>query len=315
MKKLLIIAAALVLIGAILCVASAAALHFDLTGLDTGTYETNTYAVTDAFRSISLELSVEKLVFRPSDDGRCKVVCFEEANRRHEVAVTGGTLTVSAPEARNTGRFLFHFKTPEITVYLPERAYADLRIVTHTGDIAIPADFSFDSIAVRGSTSDVSCLASAKGGIGIALSTGDITLSSVEAGALELEVSTGTIRAAAVRCGGDVSIRVETGKTKLQDVTCRSLVSEGSTGDITLDNVLAADTISVTRSTGDVEFNASDAGTVLVQTSTGDVTGSLRTEKVFLTETDTGKVDVPKSITGGRCEVRTETGKILLRTA
>ena len=32
--------------------------------------------------------------------------------------------------------------------------------------------------------------------------------------------------------------------------------------------------------------------------------------KVFITETDTGKVEVPKSVTGGRCEIETDTGDI-----
>ena len=47
-----------------------------------------------------------------------------------------------------------------------------------------------------------------------------------------------------------------------------------------------------------------------VTTSTGEVTGSLRSEKVFITRSDTGRQDVPKSVTGGRCEITTDTGDI-----
>ena len=53
-----------------------------------------------------------------------------------------------------------------------------------------------------------------------------------------------------------------------------------------------------------------DAGELHIRTDTGDVTGTLRTKKVFITETDTGKVEVPKSITGGECEITTDTGDI-----
>ena len=313
MKKLILIAVALVCVGAIVCVASAAAVHFDFNALDTGKYETNTYAVKESFRSISIDATDEKITLRPSEDAACRVVCFEEEHMKHDVAVTDETLTIKAVDSRKPREHsLFHLKTPEITVYLPERVHSALRIGTNTGDIEIPADFSFDSIAINGDTADVTCLASATGGIGIALTTGDITLASVEAGAMELRVTTGRIDAQAVKCEGDLSIRVSTGKTKLQDVRCRSLTSEGSTGDITLNDVIAADTISITRDTGDVEFNASDAGSVFVKTDTGDVTGSLRSEKVFITETKTGKVDVPKSISGGRCEISTDTGNIRL---
>lgn len=57
-------------------------------------------------------------------------------------------------------------------------------------------------------------------------------------------------------------------------------------------------------------FNHCDAETIYVNTDTGSVTGTLLTDKVFIIETDTGSVDVPKSITGGRCEITTDTGNI-----
>ncbi len=59
-----------------------------------------------------------------------------------------------------------------------------------------------------------------------------------------------------------------------------------------------------------MEFNHCDAETIYVNTDTGSVTGTLLTDKVFIIETDTGSVDVPKSITGGRCEITTDTGNI-----
>ena len=45
-------------------------------------------------------------------------------------------------------------------------------------------------------------------------------------------------------------------------------------------------------------------------TDTGDVKGSLLSEKIFIPTTDTGDVDVPKTVTGGRCEITTDTGDI-----
>ena len=314
MKKLLIIALALVLIGAVVWAASAAAMGFDFQKMDSGTYETNTYTVKDAdFQNISIEASVEKIAFRPAGDGKCSVVCYEGAHWKHCVEVSDGTLTVKALDNRKlSDRFLFNLKAPEITVYLPERAYSELFIETDTGDIEIPAEFSFERIAVKGDTSDVTCLADAKDGVDIDVTTGDITLTSIEAGAVDLRVTTGKISAQSVKIAGDLVIRVDTGKTLLRDVTCRGLVSEGTTGDITLSNFVAADTLRITRDTGDVEFDGSDAESIFVKTSTGDVTGSLRSEKVFLTESHTGKVEVPKSISGGRCEISTDTGNIKL---
>ena len=66
----------------------------------------------------------------------------------------------------------------------------------------------------------------------------------------------------------------------------------------------------IKRSTGDVKFDGSDAAEIFIKTDTGDVTGSLLTDKVFITQTDTGNIDVPKTVNGGRCEISTDTGDI-----
>lgn len=311
MKKWIITAVALVIVGAIVCFGTAAVVHFDFEKLDSVQYETNTYAVKESFRGIAVTALEEKVFFKPAEDGKCTIVCFEEENWKHRVSVIDGTLTINPVDNQE---FSLHFgvytRNPEITIYLPESVYSDLRIETDTGDINIPADFVFDSIAIKGHTPDVTCLASAKNGVEIALTTGDVSISDVAAGSVDLKTTTGGIYAESVKCEGDMHILVGTGKVNLQDITCRNLTSEGTTGDITLNSVIAADTFSIIRDTGDVEFRASDAAAIFVQTGTGDVTASLLTEKVFITETDTGKVEVPKSITGGRCEISTSTGDI-----
>lgn len=311
MKKWIITAVALVIVGAIVSFGAASAVHFNFEKLGSVKYETNTYAVTERFSEIFVTASTEMVSFRPAENGKCAVVCLVEENIKHEVAVIDGTLTIKPIENQNPSLHFGLFpKSAEITVYLPESVYSDLRIETDTGDINIPADFAFDSIAIKGNTSDVTCLASAKNGIEIALSTGDVSISDVAAGSVDLKTTTGGICSESVKCEGDVHIRVDTGKVKLQDMTCRNLTSEGTSGDIALDHVVAAGTFSIIRDTGDVEFDESDAAAIFVKTNSGDVIGSLLTEKEFITETDTGKVEVPKSITGGRCEISTDTGDI-----
>jgi hypothetical protein len=42
------------------------------------------------------------------------------------------------------------------------------------------------------------------------------------------------------------------------------------------------------------------------------VSGSLLSNKVFTAKTDTGKVSVPNSSNGGKCEITTDTGKIII---
>lgn len=88
------------------------------------------------------------------------------------------------------------------------------------------------------------------------------------------------------------------------------MISTGTTGDIYLDNVVASDKLSITRSTGNISFDGSDAAEITVRTDTGNITGRLLTDKVFIAASDTGSVEVPGTVTGGRCEIDTDTGNI-----
>jgi DUF4097 and DUF4098 domain-containing protein YvlB len=113
-----------------------------------------------------------------------------------------------------------------------------------------------------------------------------------------------------VTCEDDVKLTVSTGKACLSGIRCANLTTTGDTGDLSLSDVIATGKFSIERNTGDVEFDACDAAELMVETDTGDVTGSLLTDKMFFAEADTGSVRVPKTTSGGRCEITTSTGDI-----
>ena len=310
-KGWLFAAAALLLAGIAICVASMATLGFRFSALSTEAYETNTYSVEGKIKRISIDAETDKITLLPAKDGKCKVVCSETKKITHEVTEKNGELSIRTEDKRTwVDQIGLHLGTPKIAVYLPAGAYDQIAIETDTGDIDIPAEFSFAALQIHGDTSDVDCRADVSGAMEIALSTGDITLAELDAGSLTLSVSTGIVTVDSVNCKGGVDIHLSTGKTRLNGLQCASLRTDGSTGDITLQDVVASGTFTIERSTGDVRFENSDASEIYVTTSTGEVTGSLRSEKVFITRSDTGRQDVPKSVTGGRCEITTDTGDI-----
>ena len=310
-KIWLVIATSLVVLGLIMFAAAMSAYNWEFTGLSTEKYETNTYELREEFSSISMNTDTADILFDVSDDGMCKVICYEQENMKHSVAVQDGTLTVNAADDREWYEYIgITMGTPKVTVYLPETEYVSLMIKESTGDVEIPKDFRFESIDILASTGDVKSFAAASGVIKIKTSTGVIRVENASAGTLDLSVSTGNVNVSGVACGGDVKINVSTGKTNISDTACNSVISTGSTGDISVKNVIAAEKISITRSTGDVRFDGADAAEIFVKTDTGDVTGSLLTDKVFITQTDTGSIDVPKTVAGGRCEITTDTGDI-----
>lgn len=313
-KTWLIAAAALVMVGVLGFGGVMTRNHWDFAALGSTKYETNTFDISEGFDSISIHSDTDDIVFLPSDDGTCRVVFYERENEKHTASVQDGTLWIERIDTREWYDHLdfFSFGAPKMTVYLPLAEFAALVIDESTGDIVIPADFTFGSIDISVSSGDVDCSASSPGPIHIEAGTGDIHVEYLSAGELELSVSTGSAEVRSVACGGNVGVTVTTGKTVLTDVSCGSLVSGGSSGDITLENVIAAETISVERSTGDVRLEQCDAAELLVSTDTGDVTGSLLSEKVFLAQSDTGRIDVPKTTTGGTCEITTDTGDIVI---
>ncbi len=310
-KIWLIIGGALIIFGIIMFTAAMAANKWDFTKLSTAKFESNTYTVSDEFDSISIQTDTADIIFVAADDGICRVVCYEEENIKHSVAVQNNALTVRVVDQRAWYEYIgITFGTPKVTVYLPEREYASLHIKESTGDVELPKEFTFGSIDILASTGDVNCHASASELMKIKLNTGDIHVENISAEALDLTVSTGKVTAKSIVCENDFSINVSTGKTYLTDVKCESIISNGSTGDMSLKNVVAEKKFSIKRDTGDIILDGCDAAEIFVETSTGDVKGSLLSSKVFIVESDTGRVNVPKTVTGGRCEIITDTGDI-----
>lgn len=309
----IITAAVLIALGAVIFCGVMTSLDWDLSRLSTVKYETNTHTVDEKFRNVNVDTDTTEVVFLPSFDGVCRIVCYEEEKQKHTVSTDGETLNIIVSDARKWYEYIGISRgTPKITVYLPNNEYGALSVKGSTGDVKLPEGFVFDSVDAASSTGDVELGASVNGTVKIKLSTGDIRLYDMTAGELDLSVTTGMVRVSSVICKGEIKVGVSTGRTELSDLRCGSLTSTGSTGNITLKNTVADGRIDVKRSTGDVRFENSDASEIYVKTSTGHVKGSLLSDKVYIAETDTGRIEVPKTVTGGRCEIVTDTGNIIL---
>ena len=290
-------------------------LKWDFTKLLTAKYEINDYEIREDYKHISIITNTADIVFVVSESQMTSVSCYEQKSIMHSVSVKDSTLEIEIVDTRKWYEYIgINFGTPKITVCIPQGEYGKLSIKSSTGDVEIPEGFKFKSIDISESTGNVTNYASALEGVKIKTTTGNICVEKASAGSLDLTVSTGKVTVSDVTCEGDVTVGVSTGKAMLSDTRCKSVISSGSTGDILLNNVIATEKFSIERSTGDVKFDGSDAAEIFVETDTGDVSGSLLTDKVFITKTDTGNVDVPKTVTGGRCEITTDTGDIEIMT-
>ena len=310
-KIWLIIAASLVLVGCIIFGGVMTMLKWDFTKFSTDKYETNHYEITENFNNISIITDTADILLMPSENQKTSAVCREQKNAKHSVTVQNGKLVIEIVDARKWYEYIgINLGTPKITVYIPQGEYGALFVKSSTGNVEIPKEFKFESIDISESTGNVTNYASASENIIIKTSTGNIRVENVSAGTLDLSVSTGGITVSDVTCEEDIKIKVSTGKTNLTNIRCKNVVSTGNTGEISLNNVIAAEKFSIERSTGDVKFDRCDAAEIFVETDTGDVRGSLLADKIFVIQTDTGNVDVPKTATGGKCEITTSTGDI-----
>ena len=272
-KGLIILGTVFVVAGIALIIGALIAAGFNLSKLDIAKFETNTYDISDDFYSIDIKINEADVIFRRADDGKCSVICYENEKVKHSVTVEDGTLVISANDKRELfDRFGFSFKTPEITVYLPEGEYNSLTLRGSTGDISLTDEFTFNSVDMN-------------------TGTGDISLS-------------------ALTCTGEIKTEVSTGNIRISDTVCASFNSDGSTGNVVLKNLVASGDMTIDRSTGDIKFDKCDAANINIKTSTGDVEGSLLTDKIFKTKTSTGDVNVPSDKSGGICRIETSTGDI-----
>ena len=312
MKNWLIAAICLIITGCLLFVGGMTMMNWDFTKLATVTMETNEYIFAENYRDIRIKTDVAHIELVLSEKSETAVVCREHADRKHSVGIADGALVI---EAEKTGKLYglgLNFESEKITVYLPECAYGALSVRNSTGGVKIPADFLFESIDISVTTGDIVNLASASDSVKLSANTGGVRIADASMGELDISTTTGYVTVSGVACEGAASVKVSTGRTKLDGLTCKTFSSAGSTGAIELKDVIAREKLSITRSTGDIRFDGCDAGEIFAKTGTGDISGSLLTDKVFFAETDTGRVKLPRTTSGGECELHTGTGDITL---
>ena len=244
---------------------------------------------------------------------------------------------------------LFPSSSPKITVYLSEKVYDSLYVDGDTGDVETHGALTFGDVDIRVSTGDVVLKSQIIGSLNVKASTGNIDVWGVNPTSVTLTASTGWIKLQNANVEGDVTVSTDTGKQILSELQCNNLTMTCSTGGITCkqadvseaiqfkassgkvilnqiqcgtiagktssgnivcESLIAVGKLDMEANTGDITLTHSDAASLEISTDTGNVEGSLLSEKIFYTETDTGRIKVPKGTAGGLCEVETDTGDI-----
>lgn len=293
-KGWLIAAVSLIVAGSILFVGVMTVLSGDFNALSTKKLVTKECLVSESFRSISIDTDTADVELVVSDNAA--VTCREWENETHTVSVVDGVLSIKLVDTRKWYQHIgVNLDSPSVTVYLPVGEYANLTVKASTGDVTVPADFSFENVDVGLSTGNITYEASATY-VDLRTTTGVVTVNNVVA--------------------DTVNVTVSTGKTALSGVRCQVLTTDGSTGRVALSDVIARRRMGIKRTTGNVTFDRCDGGVINVETSTGSVTGTLLTDKKFKVTTTTGNVQMPDSDKeNGASTITTTTGNVDIKVA
>ncbi len=331
-KSTIAVIVAVLLIIAGVCIASVALVmaEFSFEELSGERFERASHAVEDEFEHIYIAAKNYDVAILPIEGGEILIDFDESKNLGIVYELDRDMLVIKARDDRKWFDYIgINTGSSELKVYLPKSAYTSLTVSTDTGDITVPEDLTFTRSSIATSTGNINILAKIEEVLELAASTGHITVSNQELTKLGVSVSTGRIILENIKAEGRITLESSTGRTELHSVEAGGITSKGTTGDLLLKNVYVENDINIKRntgdvtltsvvagafdietSTGDVTFLASDAENIRIETGTGKVEGSLLTDKIFITESSTGKIKVPTTTSGGTCKIRTSTGDI-----
>lgn len=274
-KVAITVSVMLIVLGVCLCIVSCMVMDFDFESMNTVNYTTETYFVNETFNSIFVENSACDVHLIASEDNTCKVVCTETDFISHTVNVENGTLKISEKQSGKKHYFnvSFYNGKTEMLIYLPKSEYDSLYVLCQSGDADAAKGFTFLKAEIITESGDIRFL------------------SDVE---------------------NDLVLETDSGYIQISDINCENAELKTASGEISLTSLTAKDSIKAESDSADIKLDGCDAKTFLIESSSGNVRGTLLSDKIFITETDCGYVSVPKTTSGGVCEIKTDSGDIAI---
>lgn len=277
------------------------------------------YVLENNIVDFSVDLKTANIILKKSEDGTNKVVMAKvEDQTFDEPIVEGNSLVIK--QLKDSVKwyeriFNFNWQESKITVYLTSDNYGDFVVKSHTGNVTISEGFTFNNVNINESTGNVKFNSNVVDLLKINVSTGNIYASGVSANIIDFHTSTGNIKINSSDATEQIKLRASTGNITISDSTSNTFDSNTSTGNVKLINYIVNNKMTIITDTGDVKFDRCDASELSIKTDEGDVKGTLLTAKIFYAVSDTGKINVPHYTFGGICEIKTDTGDIVLKIA
>ena len=254
-RKMVRIGALLLIIGAVLCVGALAVNGFRFDSLEGVSYEEMTYAPAGEFDRVDVSAVDAEIHIQPAQDGVCRVVCDETERWHYAVEVQDGVLAVRSDANWGAG-IHFNVKSPRLIIELPEKAYAELKLHSVSGDV--------DVVGL--------CI----GALAIDATSGEVGLEKLTLGSLDVESVSGDIELTDSAASGDVTIRTTNGEIELESADAANFSITSVSGDVK-GSLRSGKTFDVRTVSGDVKLPQSTSGGAFrANTTSGDVEISLK---------------------------------------
>ncbi len=247
----------------------------------------------------------------PSKDDECRVVCQETDKLYHKVTVEDDTLFIREVDDRRWFEKLFSFSgTIEVNVYLPQSTYASLVAKTDTSSMDIPEGLTFGQVKASTATGSITVAADVTGALTLESDTGSIHVQNIAPQSLTVHSYTGRVDVLSVKSESAIKLDTNTGRITLTDVTAGHIAIESNAGSVAMIQTVTDGSLHIETDTGRVTLNECDAAEIDIESNAGSVKATLLSDKIFMAESDTGRVTVPHTTTGQPCRIKTDTGSI-----
>lgn len=279
-KKILItVAVILIAVGMICGFCGIYSLGFNFNEISTSDFVTHTYTVDDDFTNIIIEDAASNINFYKSNDDKCRVLCDEREKVTHTVVNENNTLTVRVKDERNWFERInigFFIADMRVSVYLPKNKYDSLNAASMSGDVYA------ENLNLKKFNAEST--------------SGDVIINNISA--------TECINASSV-----------SGEIDLSNVKGKEIFANTISGGVMLTDTVASQKLKANSTSGEINLKRCDAKNIVLDTVSGEISGTLLSNKQFITETTSGTVNVPQSVSNEECRITTVSGDIYIKIA
>lgn len=105
------------------------------------------------------------------------------------------------------------------------------------------------------------------------------------------------------------------GEIDLSNVKGKEIFAKTISGGVMLTDTVASQKLKANSTSGEIDLKRCDAKNIVLDTVSGEISGTLLSNKQFITETTSGTVNVPQSVSNEECRITTVSGDIYIEIA